>query len=330
MNLDASVIIDASVNTFAQVLRFCPNLDKLIVLNFMFDKNAFKLLRKEQCSANHLSLECIGIDRSWQGLFKLWPKVTALTINRCYQPQLSLQLAEGIEHLQELHLVNCAIDSSLFRSLQKRNTLRKLSLIETNQLKGNRYQNIAKLLPQLEQIQVSINDEQDLASLTGKNIKYLQLLGDTVDDTIPVHSWKLRGLLELEELDLVEIDSSKCRVATYVPTIRVLSIQHSDILNTNNDLSETIAKLPKLQTLRLRKTIFPAEELLHLIETDGPLTEIVLDLPSKLQTTKLLKSLLDRGNAKNSYEAPRSSFQMLIVVEFADVSILQLKKVTKI
>lgn len=317
MTLDANQLVDASVRHFAQVLKECSNLDELRVLNFIFD--SVKALRKEQCSVRHLSFESTCIDHRWRELLKLWPKVTAFTIHRFSDDKVPVQIVGGIHALEQLTLVNGLMNSNtLFKSLQKhKNSIRKLSLIEMNEFSDNRYKGISQMLPKLEHLQISVQNSSELAAIVGMNIKFLQLLGPTNGPYNTEFVWSLSGLPLLEELDLVEINGSNIRIAANFPTLRVLSIQNSSI-NKEHGFPETIAKLPNLQHLTLRRCVFCVDELLQFIET-GNLIDIELDHPPQTCTLQLLKSLIERSTIKTS------NFQMRIIVDATTVSI-DLKK----
>lgn len=322
MTLDAQHLHGATVNHLALVLESCPNLDELSVLNFNFGKNSIKVLRKVTCNVRLLALECYGVDKRWVELLKEWPKVTALTIHRFYDELLPGQLVSGMNTLTELTLVNGLMTSvNLFMALQKhKDTFRKLTLVEMNEYTEDRYDSISQLMPNIEHLQISVNCATEMRALAGMDLKFLQLVGYASDVHQLDFDWALSGLPMLEELDLVDVAGTKIRVATGVPTIRYLGVQHSSLVG-DSVLSETIAKLPNLERLRLRKCGFSPDELFRVIASTESLKEVELDLVPRGPTLQLLKSFVDKSKRKSSSGAIRPTFALKIVFNFFDVSI---------
>lgn len=305
------------------IMRKCPNLDELIISNFYFNTPAVHMLKKVKCPARHLTLRCEGVTHRWREVFEMWQNVTQLTLYKFCDDTI-LSMLSGDHAIEWLTLINvCIMDSDFFFKLQngQRRWLEKLSMIDMWSF--NSHPTMYNQLPLLEQLQISVRGSTIIEGLHETRLKYLQLLYalEIFSKKPTILKWSLKDLPMLEELDLVGIPGDVCRVAANVPTLRVLSIQQANIC-ADDGLVETVAKLPVLQRLRLRRCAFAPEELVQLVETNTSLTTIDIELPKIDSLTKMLESLIQNWDNKQPLSTtPRSSLQVRIIVESKDVSV---------
>lgn len=301
-------------------MRRCPNLDELRIQNFYFKTAAVAMLKKVQCPARHLILQCEGITNRWRNLLMGWPRVTQLTVYSLTE-DLLVELLTGIHPIKWLTMFNVGIhDYKFMEKLQigQKQYLRKCSMF--NMYDFTSPENHYSQMPHLQQLQITVGKSTDLNQLRNMKLKHLQLVYcmEFGRKEPTVLNWSLDGLHLLEELDLVGIDGDVCRVAANVPTLRVLSIQKTNI-QKGDGLAETIAQLPSLHRLRLRKCTFSHEDLVQVINTNSSLTQIDLELTDKGSVVKLLETL-----AANDSPTVRSTLEVRIITAKTDVSILNL------
>lgn len=299
----------------ALVLRHCPNLEELRVLGFAWNKYTFRVLGKEHCAARKLFIRCWTFQFKLHELLAQWPKVKDLSIDFDNH-------GINMVYVERFKVINAEVSSSNVCSFGN-NNLTHLTLINVRNLTDYFYKGV-KNWRSLERLQISVNSPTDVFNLAGSNVKYLQLVGEFE----PQSAWILppMGFLQfLEELDLFRIDGRNVRVAACVPTLRVLNIHNSNI-GKDDEFAETINKLPKLRRLRLRKSSVCPDDLVELIEINGSLTEIVLELPPK-ETVDLLIQSLNRSIQTSTNE--RCFKELLVVVAEIDVSILANRSMAK-
>lgn len=323
MTLDATYMDDPSVKHLARVMRYCPNLDELLVKHLYFGPGSYRLLGNNNCSARILSFDCNeDTDDVWLELLHHFPKVKFLKIdNFSGNPD---KLEPVIHSLQELNLYDGSVHvKPLYGLLRKTPTLRKLSLIlMTDDLHGTNRGAVNQInLPQLEHLQISVHKRFNFCVISGLlKLKYLQILSPP-DGPWNV-DWSVERLPQLQELNLVNVEDDDLKITECVPTIRVLIVQYSkcSYSRTSGSLTKTLTKLPNLECLRIRRSMFCPYELAELVENRGNLTEIELDITPKDRTILMLKSLIERAESRRLHKKPRLSFALRILVDVPDVS----------
>lgn len=298
----------------AYILDKCTHLDELRLRLRSFECINDIDIFSYGGSVEHLILDNINtLNYSQFPKLKLFAKVTALTIDLRCSSKVDLDITKVVNSVSTLKRLTLnevkIINLDLFNALQKhRDSLCSLALTNIYRV-GSRYNDIAVKLPKLEQLRIDINSQEDLDALTELNIKYLQLLSESLDpcwqpkilrlmrlgkptngDKAPL--WSLNGLPLLEELDLVAL---KNQLVLNVPLLHKLSLKYS------SNIDETIATLPNLKRLRLHNFQFESMVLDRLFEiTCKKTTEVELDNPEPKEITQLLKYLDERRCLKNA------------------------------
>lgn len=314
--LDSDCIVGDPVYSLALILRHCPVLEGLRVINVKLRQEDVKDLRKEKCASfSDLFVKTCARDIHLRSLLQMWPQITSLSIHCIGSNNYPLQLTGGVRTLQQFSLANATINSTHFGLfLQKHvQSLRSLSLINIKWNSESFYKSLYPMFPQLELLQISITSMYDLMHISGMNLKYLQLVMGSMK--MPV-IYPLVDFTRLEELDLVQIIGASIYVAAQLPNLRSLSI-HDSIITRYDGLIDIIDSLPELRLLRLRRSHFSPEDLLYLIENASAPFEIELELPPMDATIYLLNWLVELSHEEGAFE---TSVELRIIVCEIDVS----------
>lgn len=175
--------------------------------------------------------------------------------------------------------------------------------------------------PKLLQLQISVDGSTRIQGLEQTNLKYLQIVQRQWSSLLQTVKWSLSDLKLLDELDLVDVAGSLCRIAADVPTLRVFSIQGTRFLKVDS-LAETVFKLPKLQLLRLKCCEFPSDDLVNLVVSHPSLRNIDLERPEMRNVKELLEALSKISNNNLTLSMTSSfSVEVRIIVSKRDVRI---------
>lgn len=320
ITLDSRHIVGDPVYNVSLVLRHCKHLEELRLINIKLGKDAVNVLRKERCTINRMFIKTCVRDIHLRSLLTMWPQIRDLSVHCTGMNQLPLQIAGGVNVLERLSLANARINGDHFTIFMQNHakSLRNLSLININWTAKNAYESIRKVLPELEQLQISVTSSMDTMFIADMNLKYLQLVG-----TANIHMiFPLMSLLQLEELSLVHMRGQTFFAAANIRNLRVIRFYDMNLFDYPG-MIDIIESLPNLQCLYMESCIFDCCDLEYLIYSSKILTQIEITYPNSTSgvdsVTTIVEYLLEY---KNQYRNSNTPVELRFIVNKFDVRII--------
>lgn len=310
--LNAECLQNASVNQIVLVLKYCPNLEELRLLNYSLPLHEVSVLKEKKCLVSHVALiDSDYLELEWAELFKQWTSVRAVTIQEDGK-MIEQEILFGLKTLEKLSLAGFDLFIPEFKQFLRHHsgTLRSLSLVDMY-LSAKKSMGLIELTPNLEHLELSFHryDNITLRFHSLKNLKHLQLQTHIQYEppSNPGLEWSLEGLDKLEQLDLFYFQHVVFHTEADLPSLKVLRIVFS---STEGDIiAENIANLRNLEQLHLQDCEdLTGDDLVDIVCSNQKLKQIdygVGDLT--FQTISKLIEVLSRPNLdkKSGYWRPR-------------------------